>query len=113
MADINPEIPPSGDGCVECLTIGSWWVHLRRCASCGHIGCCDSSPNQHARHHAETTGHQVIRSYEPGEAWFWDYSAESYIDGPELAPPISHPLDQPAPGPTGAVPKNWRSLIHT
>src|SRR5207249_10874412 len=42
-------IPPSGTGCVECLAEGGWWFHLRRCAECGHIGCCDSSPSQHAR----------------------------------------------------------------
>ena len=36
----------SGIGCLECLAEGGWWFHLRRCAECGHIGCCDSSPNQ-------------------------------------------------------------------
>jgi ATP-dependent Clp protease ATP-binding subunit ClpB len=41
--------PPSGDGCLECLRIGSWWVHLRRCTTCGHVGCCDSSPASVAR----------------------------------------------------------------
>ena len=45
---INPSAEPSGTGCVECMEEGSWWFHLRRCAECGHIGCCDSSPNQHA-----------------------------------------------------------------
>jgi len=49
--DIDVSIPPSGTGCAECLADGSWWVHLRRCAGCGHIGCCDSSPHQHATRH--------------------------------------------------------------
>ena len=49
---IDPSVPPSGPGCVECEQSGGWWFHLRRCAQCGHIGCCDSSPSQHARAHA-------------------------------------------------------------
>lgn len=68
---INVSVPPSGPGCVECTAEGSWWFHLRRCAECGHIGCCDSSPNRHATAHEAATGHPVIRSYEPGENWFW------------------------------------------
>ena len=67
---INALAKPSGMGCVECLAIGSWWFHLRRCAECGHIGCCDSSPNQHASKHHTTTGHPIITSFEPGERWF-------------------------------------------
>ena len=73
--DIDPSAPPSGPGCVECDATSGWWFHLRRCAACGHVGCCDSSPSQHARHHARETGHRVARSYEPGEEWFWDFSA--------------------------------------
>ena len=49
---IDTGVSPSGSGCVECLASGGWWFHLRRCAGCGHIGCCDSSPSQHASHHA-------------------------------------------------------------
>jgi hypothetical protein len=48
---INPDVPPSGQGCAECLAAGGWWLHLRRCAECGHVGCCDSSPSQHASKH--------------------------------------------------------------
>jgi len=48
---INQMAKPSGEGCVECLATGQWWLHLRRCAECGHIGCCDNSPNQHASKH--------------------------------------------------------------
>jgi hypothetical protein len=111
--DFDPTIPPSGPGCVECLaTDDGWWFHLRRCARCGHIGCCDSSPSQHARHHSEATGHQVVRSYEPGEAWFWDFVLEDEVDGAPLAPPHHHPLDQPTPGPAGRVPRDWRRRLH-
>ena len=66
----RPAVPPSGTGCVECNATGGWWVHLRRCAQCGHIGCCDSSPSQHAQRALEADGHPVIRSFEPGEDWF-------------------------------------------
>ena len=53
--------------------MGSTWVHLRMCMSCGKIGCCDSSPNRHATHHANESGHPIIRSAEPGEDWSWCY----------------------------------------
>ena len=109
---INPATKPSGTGCVECLASGRWWFHLRRCAQCGHIGCCDSSPNQHASKHHAATGHPIITSFEPGEHWFYDYRTEEFITGPKLPAPHSHPLDQPAPGPAGAVPPNWQTLIH-
>jgi hypothetical protein len=114
MANTNMDVsvPPSGDGCVECLEQDGWWFHLRRCAACGHIGCCDSSPAQHARAHAAETGHQIIRTFEPGEDWFWDYSIEGYVDGPELAEPEHHPLNQPVPGPASSVPSDWQSLLH-
>ena len=113
MADqFDPALPPSGDGCVECLESGGWWLHLRRCAKCGHVGCCDSSPSQHAHRHAEATGHRVVQSFEPGEDWLWDYFAEDVVDGPELAPPHSHPLSQTTPGPADRVPSDWRSQLH-
>lgn len=109
---INPAAKPSGDGCVECLASGGWWLHLRRCAECGHIGCCDSSPGQHASAHAATTGHPIAASFEPGEDWFYDYEREELVEGMELAPPRSHPQDQPVPGPAGRVPRNWMDLLH-
>jgi hypothetical protein len=114
MADerINPKAEPSGDGCVECDAAGGWWLHLRRCAACGHIGCCDSSPSQHASAHAAHSGHAIVRSFEPGEDWFWDYSSEQYYEGPELVPPEHHPLTQPTPGPTGRVPADWQRHLH-
>ena len=112
MKDIDPSVGPSGTGCEECLASGGWWFHLRRCARCGHIGCCDSSPSQHARHHAADTGHRVVQSYEPGEDWFWDYVSSRYVDGPQLAPPRHRPGDQPVPGPKGRVPDDWREHLH-
>ncbi len=112
MRGIDPSVRPSGTGCVECLAAGNWWLHLRRCAQCGHIGCCDSSPNQHATRHFHATGHPVIRSFEPGETWFWSYEANAEVRGPRLAAPESHPPDQPVPGPTGSVPEDWESLLN-
>ncbi|SDL90293.1 UBP-type zinc finger domain-containing protein [Arthrobacter sp. ok362] len=108
---IDVSVPPSGTGCVECEAGGGWWLHLRRCAQCGHIGCCDNSPSQHATAHARSTGHRVIRSFEPGENWFWDYRSSTYFDGPELAPPAHHPDDQTVPGPASRVPSDWEEQL--
>ena len=110
--DIDESVPPSGDGCQECNAVEGWWVHLRRCAACGHVGCCDDSPSQHASAHAAESGHPVVQSFEPGEDWFYDFRDDTLFTGPELAPPTSHPKDQPVPGPSGRVPDNWRDLIH-
>ena len=109
---INPMAKPSGEGCVECLATGQWWLHLRRCAECGHIGCCDNSPNQHASKHNAKTDHPIIRSFEPGEDWFYDYGIGDFFQGPVLPDPQSHSLDQPVPGPAGRVPSNWKTLLH-
>jgi len=73
-------VSPSGPGCSECLASGGVWVHLRLCLSCGHVGCCDNSPNRHATKHAAKTKHPVIRSYEPGEPWAYCYPDEAYIE---------------------------------
>jgi hypothetical protein len=108
---IHPEVPPSGDGCVECDESGSWWVHLRRCAACGHIGCCDDSLERHATSHWRQTGHRIMRSFEPGEDWFWDFETESEIAGPPLAPPQAHPGGQGVPGPTARVPGDWQRIL--
>jgi hypothetical protein len=111
--DIDPTARPSGEGCVECSATGGWWVHLRRCAHCGHIGCCDTSPMQHASAHYRATGHRVIRSFEPGEDWFWDFAEDAYYEGgPALADPQHHPVEQGVPGPRGQVPDDWRAHIH-
>jgi uncharacterized UBP type Zn finger protein len=63
------ELPEEIAGCEDCLAIGSQWLHLRMCLTCGKIGCCDSSPNRHARRHASASGHPLVRSAEPGEDW--------------------------------------------
>jgi len=83
--------PPRADGCEECLAIGSHWLHLRRCMTCGHIGCCDSSPNKHASKHARTDEHPIVQSFEPREDWLWCYVDEVGFEIPELAPSPSHP----------------------
>jgi hypothetical protein len=111
MIDVDTEAAPSGAGCAECDAVDGWWVHLRRCAACGHIGCCDSSLGQHATAHFRATGHRYMQSFEPGEDWYWDFVAEESVDGPPLAPPTSHPSDQPAPGPRGRVPLDWRAQL--
>ena len=112
--EIDPNASPSGTGCAECLAGGSagWWLHLRRCAACGHVGCCDNSPDQHATAHSKATGHPVLQSFEPGEDWFYDYRSGGFFEGPALAPPDSHPADQPVPGPAGAVPIDWQRHLN-
>ncbi len=108
---IDATVAPSGDGCVECDAAGGWWVHLRRCAQCGHVGCCDSSPEQHASKHAARSGHPIVQSFEPGETWFWDYESRDYYDGPQLADPQHHPANQDVPGPADRLPPDWRSKV--
>lgn len=72
-------VRPSADGCEECLQTGSAWVHLRLCLTCGHVGCCDSSPNRHARRHFHRTTHPIVQSFEPGEDWRWCYVDEAMV----------------------------------
>jgi uncharacterized UBP type Zn finger protein len=67
------ELPASTEGCEECLRDGTKWLHLRICLTCGHVGCCDDSPNRHATAHYHATSHPIIRSLEPGEVWSWCY----------------------------------------
>ena len=80
--------PNTPDGCEECLSAGGRWVHLRLCLQCGHVGCCDNSPGRHATAHFHSSGHPLIRSYEPGEDWFWCYVDEVgfEVDGAPQAP---------------------------
>jgi uncharacterized UBP type Zn finger protein len=84
-------ITPSSTGCEDCLRTGDRWVHLRVCMSCGHVGCCDNSPNRHATAHYTSTYHPVVRSYEPGEDWWWCYADEDLVDVPGSSPSPSHP----------------------
>jgi len=76
-AHVTDSMPRSVDrpapGCEECLKIGSGWVHLRICLTCGHVGCCDDSPNRHATAHHRATRHPVITSAEVGETWAFCY----------------------------------------
>jgi hypothetical protein len=70
------ELPEAVAGCEDCLATGGKWLHLRICLECGHVGCCDDSPNRHATAHAGLTAHPIIRSLEPGEDWSWCYPDE-------------------------------------
>jgi hypothetical protein len=74
------KVKPSAKGCEECLKIGSPWVHLRICRTCGHVGCCDSSPNKHATKHFHHTKHPIIEGYDPPEGWGWCYIDEVMFD---------------------------------
>jgi len=73
------QVRPHTNGCEECLRLGTPWVHLRLCLTCGHVGCCDSSPMRHARAHAHTVEHPIVQSMEPGENWRWCYVHENYV----------------------------------
>ncbi|HEU4921696.1 MAG TPA: TerC/Alx family metal homeostasis membrane protein [Burkholderiales bacterium] len=74
------DVAPNTEGCEECLKSGERWVHLRMCLKCGHVGCCDSSPNKHATAHFRATGHPIVRSLEPGERWRWCYVDKTMLD---------------------------------
>ena len=74
------KVTPSALGCEECLKSGSWWVHLRLCRTCGHVGCCDDSPNRHATKHFHATQHPIIEGYDPPEGWAWCFVDEVFID---------------------------------
>ena len=73
LDQVTAPLPDHVAGCAACLAIGGSWVHLRVCRSCGLVSCCDSSPNQHASHHARSSGHPIITSAEPGEDWSYCY----------------------------------------
>ena len=84
-------VDPSAEGCEDCLRTGGRWVHLRMCQQCGHVGCCDSSPNRHATAHWNETAHPLIRSFEPGEDWWWCYADELSFQVEGALPAPSHP----------------------
>ena len=80
--DVDPHPPVQPDGtraCLDCLEEGSRWVHLRLCTTCGHVGCCDSSPRRHATAHHRSSTHPVVQSFEPGEDWLWCYADETAV----------------------------------
>jgi len=74
------EVTPSADGSEACLAIGAEWVHLRLCLTCGHVGCCDDSPNRHATKHFHATKHPIVQSFEPGEEWGWCFVDQAMFD---------------------------------
>jgi hypothetical protein len=83
---------PVATGCEDCLAAGRHdWIHLRVCQSCGHVGCCDSSPGRHATAHFGTDAHPLIRSYEPGEDWYFCYVDDIVFEIEDAPPAPSHP----------------------
>ncbi|HEV3312369.1 MAG TPA: UBP-type zinc finger domain-containing protein [Chloroflexota bacterium] len=75
------EVEASSNGCEDCLKIGGRWVHLRLCMTCGHVGCCDNSPNKHATKHFHSSNHAIMTSFEPGEDWGWCFVDEVVLEG--------------------------------
>ena len=78
LAMVRPVAPTHPEGCEECLRLGTPWVHLRLCLTCGHVGCCDSSRSARARARVRD-GHPIVRSFEPGEDWRWCYVDEAFV----------------------------------
>ena len=75
---IRDVVPRTPGVCEDCAAIGTPWLHLRLCLTCGKVGCCDSSPMKHARAHALRETHPIVRSLEPGESWRWCYLDENF-----------------------------------
>ncbi len=90
------QLPESTEGCEDCLAMGGKWLHLRICLECGKVGCCDDSPNRHARAHAKGTEHPLIRSLEPGETWTW-----CFVDNVAMEIPQVHGETRIPPSPLG------------
>jgi uncharacterized UBP type Zn finger protein len=84
IGQIRP-VTPSAQGCEDCLRTGGRWVHLRECQICGHVGCCDQSPNRHATKHFHATGHPIIQSFQPDEDWLWCYIDEVFFEPKDVA----------------------------
>jgi hypothetical protein len=112
---IHDVAPRTLTGCEECLRTGDRWVHLRLCLTCGHVGCCDTSPNRHAEAHFHETQHPIVQSYLSDERWCW-----CYVDGVMLAPPPpAAGIDAPAspsasigaPEPGGAAARRPGGLL--
>jgi len=91
--DTIQDVTPSSDGCEDCLAAGRHdWVHLRVCQSCGHVGCCDNSPARHATaHNKNVPAHAIVRSYEPGEEWYYCYPDDLFFELDGAPPAPSHP----------------------
>jgi hypothetical protein len=82
------DVKPSARGCEDCLRIGSAWVHLRLCRVCGHVGCCDDSPNRHARAHFHAAGHPIIEGYDPPEGWGYCFTDDVMVELPDQTPQL-------------------------
>jgi len=93
-------VKPGSTGCKECLESGGEWVHLRLCMTCGHVGCCDSSPNHHATKHFHRTKHPIIKSFEPAEDWAYCYVDDLMVDGLSFLPGESTSRHYSAPHPS-------------
>jgi uncharacterized UBP type Zn finger protein len=78
LDEIN-DVVPTSRACEKCVAMGSRWVHLRMCLTCGQVNCCDSSPNRHATAHFHEEHHPIVRSVEPGESWRWCYVDEEVV----------------------------------
>ena len=81
--NVSPLTPVPSDFepiCIDCAAVGGHWVHLRRCLTCDHVACCDSSPAKHATAHFHATGHPLMQSFEPGEDWIWCYVDEVALE---------------------------------
>ena len=102
---IDVAVPPNGTGCAECEQSGGWWFHLRCCVTCGHIGCCDTSPSQHAAR----AGHPLITSFEPGEDWFYDYRTGRWPTAGRTSAP-AHRSTRSGPG--WPVPPDWTDHLN-
>jgi len=86
------DVTPDSTGCVDCLAMGRHdWLHLRVCQECGHVGCCDQSPRRHATAHYHAVHHPIIRSYEPGEGWYWCYVDDLMFELEDAPPAPVHP----------------------
>ena len=85
-------VTPSALGCEECLKIGSEWLHLRICRTCGHVGCCDDSPHKHATRHFHATQHPVIEGYDPPEGWGWCFVDKVLFDLSNRKTPHNGPI---------------------
>jgi hypothetical protein len=109
LSQLDLTLPAGSDGCETCLAEGSSWVSLRMCQSCGQVGCCDSSPKQHATGHAMASEHPVIRSFEPGENWFYCYPEHVMFDVENAPPAPSHSDGGPAARPNPAVADGGRA----
>src|SRR5262245_60559625 len=91
LVEVRDVAPLTPQGCEECLRTGGRWLHLRVCQECGHVGCCDNSPGKHATAHFRSITHPIIRSYEPGEDWYWCYVDDLAFELEGAPPAPSHP----------------------